>query len=144
MAGEERFTGVIPYLTIREGRASEASAFYQRAFGAAEVRRAASDDGKRLLHCQLSINDGTLFLSDDFPEYRGGMPAPEPASVTLHLEVDNADRWWERAVAAGAEIRMPLEDQFWGDRYGQLRDPFGHSWSIASPVRKITTQMEAA
>jgi PhnB protein len=144
MAGEEHFTGVIPYLTIREGRANEASAFYQRAFEATEVRRAASDDGKRLLHCQLSINGGTLFLSDDFPEYRGGLPAPEPASVTLHLEVDNADRWWERAIAAGAEIRMPLEDQVWGDRYGQLRDPFGHSWSIASPIRKITTQMEAA
>jgi PhnB protein len=75
-------------------------------------------------------------LSDDFPEYRGGQPAPAPASVTLHLQVDDADRWWNRAVEAGAAVTMPIADQFWGDRYGHLKDPFGHSWSIGAPIRK--------
>ena len=136
--------GITPYITIREGQASEASVFYQRAFGAKELFRQAAQDGKRLMHCHLSINGGALMLSDDFPEYRGGTPMPEPSGTTLHLQVDNADEWWNRAVAAGAEIKMDLADQFWGVRYGQLGDPFGHSWSIASPLKKIETQMEAA
>ncbi len=136
--------GITPYLTIREGRASDASAFYRRAFGAKELFRQAAQDGKRLMHCHLSINGGSLVLSDDFPEYRGGAPMPEPSGITLHLQVDDADEWWTRAVAAGAEVKMELADQFWGDRYGQLRDPFGHSWSIGAPLRKVETRMEAA
>jgi len=137
-------SGITPYLTICEGRASDASAFYQRAFGAKELFRQPAQDGKRLMHCHLHINGGSLMLSDDFPEFRGGAPMPQPSGTTLHLQVDNADEWWDRAVAAGAEIKMPIADQFWGDRYGQLRDPFGHNWSIASPLKKIETQMEAA
>lgn len=137
-------SGVTPYLTIREGQGTAAVAFYQRAFDAKELFRHLADDGKRLMHASLEINGGRLMLSDDFPEYRGGAAAPEPAGTTLHLQVADADAWWNRAVEAGAEIRMPLADQFWGDRYGQLRDPFGHSWSIAAPITKITTQMTAA
>jgi PhnB protein len=136
--------GVTPYLTIRDGRGMEAAAFYMRAFAATEVRRHLADDGKRVMHIHLAINGGNLFLSDDFPEFHGGVPAAEPGGTTLHLEVDNADAWWERAVKAGAEIRMPLADQFWGDRYGKLRDPFGHSWSMASPIVKVETQMAPA
>ena len=85
-----------------------------------------SEDGKRLMHCNLAINGAFLNLSDDFQD------SPAPAGVTLHLQVDDADESAARAVAAGAEITMPFEDQFWGDRYGKVRDPFGHSWSIAS------------
>ena len=130
------FNGVVPYLTIRDGKGSEAAAFYAKAFGAEEMRRMRADDGQRLLHCQLKINGEDLFFSDAFPEFMGGGEVPAPAGVTIHLEVDDADAWWERATAAGCEVKMPLADQFWGDRYGQLRDPFGHSWSIASPTPK--------
>lgn len=129
-------SGLIPYLTITDGRGKQAVDFYKAAFGATEVERHDADDGKRLLHAHLKINDGTLMLSDDFPEMQGGRTASAPGGTRLHLEVDDADRWWDRAVAAGAEIRMPLADQFWGDRYGQLGDPFGHQWSIGAPIRK--------
>jgi PhnB protein len=124
---------VIPYLTVKGGKA--AVDFYTRAFGAVEQFRNTADDGERILHARLSINGGVIMLSDDFPEYRGGQAAPPPAGVTLHLQVDDADAWWDRAVRAGAQVGMPLADQFWGDRYGQLKDPFGHSWSIGGPVK---------
>ena len=124
--------GLSPYLTIGGGRANEAVDFYVRAFGGREITRRPGQDGKRLMHAQVKINGRDLFLSDDFSE--AGVPAP--AGVTLHLDVEDADAIWNSAVAAGAEVTMPLADQFWGDRYGRLRDPFGHSWSIASPVRK--------
>jgi PhnB protein len=125
--------GVVPYLTVKGGKA--AVEFYARAFGAVERYRQLSDDGERLLHSQLLINEGVVMLSDDFPEYRGGTALPAPAGVTLHLPVDDADAWWNRAVEAGATVKMPLADMFWGDRYGQLADPFGHSWSIAAPLK---------
>jgi PhnB protein len=126
-------SGVTPHLTIRDGRAAEAADFYAAAFGAQEAMRMPAQDGKRLMHVHLKINGGSVMMNDDFPEYRGG-PSGEPASVTLHLQVDDADRWFERAVAAGATISLPLANQFWGDRYGQVKDPFGHSWSIGGPV----------
>jgi PhnB protein len=126
--------GVTPYLTIKGGRGEEAVKFYSRAFGGRELLRHASEDKKRLMHSRLAINGGVVMLSDDFPEYSGS-EAPDPASVTVHLQVDDADTWFERAVKAGATVKMPIGDQFWGDRYGQLRDPFGHSWSIGGPLR---------
>jgi PhnB protein len=128
--------GVTPHLSIGGGRAAEAIDFYKRAFGAEEAMRMPAQDGKRLMHAHLKVNGASLMLADDFPEYRGGQPQPEPSAVTLHLQVDDADRWFERAVAAGATPTMPLADQFWGDRYGQVRDPFGHSWSIGAPIAK--------
>jgi PhnB protein len=124
--------GITPYLTIKDGGATKAIAFYVAAFGAKELFRHPADDGKRLLHARVSINGSLLMLSDDFPEYRGGGPAPDPAGVTMHLQVADADALWNRAIAAGAVATMPLADQFWGDRYGRLQDPFGHSWSIAA------------
>ena len=126
--------GVTPHITIRDGRAAEAIDFYQRAFGAEEMMRHAGDDG-RLMHAHLKINGGSLMMHDDFPEHSGG-PAKEPAGTILHLQVDDADRWWNRAIEAGCEVRFPLGDQFWGDRYGQLRDPFGHTWSIGAAIRR--------
>jgi PhnB protein len=124
--------GLTPYLTIGGGRGQEASAFYTRAFGAEELFRTLANDGKRLLHCRLRVNGDILMFSDDFPEMRGGAEAAAPVGVMLHLQVDDADAWAKRAVAAGAEIVMPIQDMFWGDRYGHLRDPFGHTWSVGS------------
>lgn len=123
--------GVVPHLSV-EG-AGKASEYYQKAFGATELFRMPAHDGERLLHCHLEVNGGSLMLCDCFPEY-GVSPQPSN-NYTMHLEVDDADRWWARALEAGAEVEMPLEDQFWGDRYGKLRDPFGISWSIGAPSR---------
>jgi len=127
--------GLTPFLTIRDGRGQEALDFYARAFGAEVAERNLADDGKRLMQAGLRVNGGLLMLSDDFPEYTGGA-TPEPAAVTLHLQVDDADRWFRRVVDAGAAVTLPIADQFWGDRYGQLRDPFGHSWSIGSTLKR--------
>ena len=125
--------GVYPYLKVKGGKA--AIDFYTRAFGATEEYRAYGEDGERIMHARFRVNGGAILLSDDFPEFRGGTESPPPDGVTIHLEVDNADRWWDRAVSAGAEIVMPLADQFWGDRYGQVKDPYGHMWSIGAPIK---------
>lgn len=125
--------GITPYLTVKGARA--AVEFYTLAFDAVEFYRQPAEDGERLLHSHLGINGGSVMLSDDFPEFRGGAEAPAAAGVTLHLQVDDADRWFNRAVAAGCTVVMPLDDQFWGERYGQLRDPFGHAWSVGGPIR---------
>jgi PhnB protein len=127
--------GVTPHLTIRDNRAVEAIDFYVRAFGAVESGRHLADDGKRVMHAHLDINGGALMLNDDFPEMRGGQPSPEPSGVTLHIEVADADAAWAKALAAGAEVRFPLDNQFWGQRYGQVADPFGHMWSIGGPLK---------
>src|SRR5690606_9523758 len=87
-----------------------------------------------LMHARLIINGGGLMLHDEFPEY-GHEADAVPRCVTLHLQVDDPDEWWSRALLAGAVPIMPLADQFWGDRYGQLKDPFGHLWSIGGPIR---------
>lgn len=124
--------GLTPHLTITGGRAAEAIAFYERAFGAAQAMAPMmAEDGKRIMHAHLRINGGALMLNDDFPEYRGSA-APEAGPVTLHLQVDDADRWAARAIEAGATETMAVADQFWGDRYGQVTDPFGQTWSIGA------------
>lgn len=121
--------GVVAYINV-EG-ATAASAFYQRAFGATERFRMPAEDGVRLMHCQLEINGGALLMSDCFPEM--GLPHQPSNCFTMHLNVENVQAWWDRAVAAGAEVVMPLEVMFWGDRYGMLRDPFGVTWSMGEP-----------
>lgn len=131
----ERQNGLWPYVTIRDGRGQEAIDWYGKALGAEVAYSTLADDQKRYMHATLSLNGGWLLLSDEFPEFMGGRTTAPPSAVTLHLTVDDADVWWDRAVAAGAEITMPLENQFWGDRYGQFRDPFGHSWSVGGPVK---------
>ena len=134
---DEPYSRVSPYMTILDGRAQEAVGLYRRAFDAREVYRNPAEDGRRLMHSHLKINGESVMLSDDFPEFREGRRGREPGGVTIHLEVEDADAWWARATAAGGfEVEMPLADQFWGDRYGRLRDPFGHSWSIASKIRR--------
>jgi len=130
--------GITPHITIRDRKAADAIDFYKRAFGAEELMRHPTDDG-RLMHAHLKINGGSLMLHDDFPEHMGG-PADPPASFVLHLQVGDADAAWKRAVDAGAEVRFELADQFWGDRYGQVKDPFGFTWSIAAPVKQEQRQ----
>ena len=126
--------GVTPHLMIRDNRAAEAIDFYTKAFGAEEGRRMLADDGKRILHAHLKVAGGSLMLNDDFPEMAGGHVAGAPTGVTLHLDVADADAAWAKALAAGATVRFPIENQFWGQRYGQVTDPFGHNWSIGGPV----------
>lgn len=125
--------GVTPYLTVRG--AAEAAEWYARAFGAQELMRTQAGDGERLIHCHLRINDADVMMSDEFPEHGGGM-GEGPSGVMLHLDVDDADAWFTRAVEAGATVTLPLAIQFWGDHYGQIRDPFGHTWSIGAPGKQ--------
>lgn len=130
-------TGLTPHITIRDKRAKEAIDFYKAAFGATEMTRMPAQDGERLMHAHLLINGASLMLNDDFPEYRGGadVGSGPPLGVTQHLQVDDADAWFDRAIKAGAAVAMPLQDMFWGDRYGQVSDPFGYRWSIAHPIK---------
>jgi PhnB protein len=125
--------GITAHLTIRDNRAAEAIDFYTKAFGADEIGRHMADDGKRIMHAHLDLNGASLMLNDDFPEFGHGA-AGAPAGMTLHLQVKDADAAWNRALEAGAKERFPLADQFWGDRYGQVTDPFGFTWSIGAPV----------
>jgi PhnB protein len=126
-----------PHLTVNDGEA--AIDFYSRAFGATVERKEVEPNGKRVLFAHLQLGESALFLSDDFPEYGGGGSlAPSRlggVSCTLHLETPDADAAWEQATAAGADVLMPLGNQPWGMRYGQLKDPFGHVWSIGGPVK---------
>ncbi|MFL6800369.1 MAG: VOC family protein [Sphingomicrobium sp.] len=134
--------GITPHITIRDRRAAEAIEFYTKAFGAEEQMRHPTDDG-RLMHAHLKINGGSLMLHDDFPEHMGG-PAQPSASLVLHLDVTDADSAWQRALDAGAQVRFELADQFWGDRYGQVSDPFGFIWSIGAPVKQAQHADETA
>ena len=134
MANNVMTTGLAPYLHLKGGRASEAVEFYKKAFGAEVANLMPAEDGKRIMHAHLTINGGNLMLSDEFPEFSQSQ-VRDLGGFDLHLQVDDADTWWDRAVAAGCQVRMPLEDQFWGDRYGSLRDPFGVDWSIGGPVK---------
>jgi PhnB protein len=131
-------SGLTPHIQIGDNRAAEAIDFYKKAFGATEVRRQPADDGIRLMHAHLHINGASLMLHDEFPEYVGpaDVDAAGGSSLTLHLQVDDADAWFGRAVAAGAEATMQPEDMFWGDRYGQVKDPFGYRWSIGHSLNK--------
>jgi PhnB protein len=142
MADEPKFAPIEVYLTVDGGDA--ASKFYQRAFGAAETFRQLADDGKRLMHCNLSMFGGQIMLSDDFsddagrPTPGGGRGVPR---VTIHINLPDAatvDATMAKAETAGAKIIMPPADQFWGAHYGQLVDPFGHHWSFASPGPSAT------
>lgn len=92
------------------------------------------DDKGRYMHIHLVINGGSLMLADAFPEH--GAPLEKPAAFTLHLQVDDVDAAFDRAITAGATVALPVQDMFWGDRYGQFRDPFGVLWSMGAPIKK--------
>lgn len=134
---------ITPYLTVSD--AAGAIAFYRQAFAATEVMRMNAPNGT-VLHATLIINGGTLYLSDECPAVRpegcGATPAaPGGSPVGIHLQVDDADFWFTRAVAAGATEEMPPTDMFWGDRFCKVRDPFGHRWSMAA-FRRVVSEEE--
>jgi PhnB protein len=118
--------GIVTYMQISDANA--ASEFYQRAFGGEEKTRLLHSDGKRLAHCHLWINGGSLMLNDPFPDQ--GMPLETPQAFTLTLMVDDIDMWFDRAVEGGCEVVTPVASMFWGDRFGALKDPFGVSWAM--------------
>ncbi|MDT5130834.1 MAG: PhnB protein, partial [Mycobacterium sp.] len=127
-----------PHLIV--GGAAAAIDFYVSAFNAVELGRVPGPDG-RLIHAAVQINGSTVLLNDDFPEMQDGKSMTPIAlggtPVTIHLTVVDVDVRFQQAIDAGATVVMALEDQFWGDRYGVLRDPFGHHWSMGQPVREV-------
>ena len=130
------FHTVTPHLIVN-GAAAFAG-FLERAFGAVEISRGAGPGGK-LIHVEMRIGDSSVMFSDDFTEEFHLPPlAQGRAPFSLHLYVTDADAVWNQAVAAGCEIVMPLADQFWGDRYGHVKDPFGFTWSIATRKDNLT------
>jgi uncharacterized glyoxalase superfamily protein PhnB len=122
---------VTPHIIVRG--AAEAIEFYKRAFGAWERERMPMPDGGGIMHAELQIGDSIVFLADEFRDM--GPRAPQTlggATGSLHLYVRDVDRAFRRAVDAGATVRMPVADMFWGDRYGKVVDPFGHEWGLAT------------
>lgn len=118
--------------------AAEAIAFYQRAFGAEELSRLPAPDG-RLMHALVRIGDSMLMLNDEWPDMGAVGPLKLGGSgVVIHLYVPDVDATMAQAAAAGATVTMPAMDMFWGDRYGQLTDPFGHKWSVATHKQDLT------
>ncbi|MGA3138350.1 MAG: VOC family protein [Xanthobacteraceae bacterium] len=127
---------VTPHLIC--ANASAAIEFYKKAFNASETSRLPGPGG-RLMHASLRIGDSTVMLVDEMPEHGAlGPKSLKGSPVAIHLYVEDADATAAQAVAAGAKTIMPVTDMFWGDRYGQLEDPFGHRWSIATHVRDVT------
>lgn len=133
--GHERVT---PHLIVDD--ASGAIAFYKRAFDAKEINRAPSPDGSKLMHAEIQIGQSRFFLADEFPEF-GGTPRNPKAlggsSVTIHQYVKNVDKVVEQAARAGATVKMPPMDAFWGDRYAVISDPYGHDWSFATHIKNV-------
>ncbi len=133
---------VTPHL-VCDG-AAEAIEFYKLAFGATDLGRAPASDGK-LMHALIRIGDSPVMLVDEFPEMGNASPKSLAGTpVTMHVYVEDVDSAFERAITAGAQVIMPVADMFWGDRYGVLKDPFGHRWSIATHIRDVTDEEIAA
>lgn len=129
---------VTPHLVIRD--AAKAAEFYKKAFGA-EVKGVHHTPDGRVMHGELRIGDSSVYFADEFPE--AGAKAPQTlggSPVVLNIYVEDVDKLFNQAVAAGAKVTMPLADQFWGDRYGQLTDPFGHSWALGKHVEDVAPE----
>src|SRR5580698_8948635 len=127
---------VTPHLIC--ANASAAIEFYKKAFNASETSRLPGPGG-RLMHASVKIGDSTVMLVDEMPEHGAlGPKSLKGTPVTVHLYVEDPDAFTARAVSAGAKVTMPVSDMFWGDRYGQLEDPFGHRWSVATHIRDVS------
>ena len=134
----EGFHTVTPHLICAD--AAQAIEFYKKAFGAVEVSRMPGPNG-RIMHAQLRIGDSPLMLAEEAPEWCSHGPRTlKGTPVTIHLYVNDADATFANAVKAGATAKMPVSEQFWGDRYGVLEDPSGHLWSVATHVRDYTPE----
>jgi PhnB protein len=132
----EGYHTLTPFLTVRE--AEKAIAFYQQAFGAESRGVMKGPDGK-VMHAELKIGDSIIMLSDEYPHMGAVSPQALGGSpMGLHIYVEDVDASFDRAVKAGAQVDMPVMDQFWGDRYGRLKDPFGHKWSIATHTADLS------
>lgn len=132
------YHSVTPSIIVRG--AAEAIEFYKRAFGAEEVTRMAAPDGT-IMHAEIRIGDSIVMLGEENPQF--GMRSPLSTNGlpgSLHIYVADADAAFERALRAGATVRYPLENAFWGDRYGKVTDPFGHEWGIATRVKEVTPE----
>ncbi len=129
---------VTPHLVC--AGAADAIEFYKKAFNAVEMVRLPGPGGK-IMHALLRIGDSSVMLVDEFPDWGSFGPKTLKGSpVTIHLQVDDVDATVNQAVAAGAKVIMPVADMFWGDRYGQIDDPFGHHWSVATHVRDVSPE----
>jgi PhnB protein len=134
-----KYPKVVPHLVVKGGL--EAIKFYKDAFDAHAENVMMAEDGRRVMHANLEINDGTVFLCDEFAEHSSATVAPPTAgsaSVAIHLELKkpkHVDEMMAQAAEHGAEIIMPAEDMFWGARYGRIRDPFGHVWSLGAEIK---------
>jgi PhnB protein len=132
------FHTLTPHLTVRN--ADKALEFYKNALGAEVLGAARMPDG-RIMHAALRVGDSMLMLNEEMPEYGGLSPQSlNGTGVTIHIYTDNVDEAFNRAVSAGAQVKMPLMDQFWGDRYGLVQDPFGHKWSLATHVKDLSPE----
>jgi PhnB protein len=135
----EGFHTLTPHLVVKG--ADQAIEFYKKAFGAKEVGRMPGPDGKTIMHADLIIGDSHLMLVDEFPDM--GCLGPQSVGgspVSIHIYVEDVDTFFKQALAAGAQEKMPLTDMFWGDRYGMVADPFGHTWSIATHKEDLTVE----
>ncbi|MFY9583403.1 MAG: VOC family protein [Candidatus Acidiferrales bacterium] len=127
-----------PYLIIKD--AARAIEFYKKAFGATEIMRMAEPSGK-VTHAEIKIGNSPIMLADEFPEMGARSPQTIGGSpVSIFLYVENVDALANQAIAAGAKVLMPVQDQFWGDRYGKLADPFGHLWDIATHKEDVAPE----
>lgn len=131
-------TGLFPHMVV--DNAAAAIDFYKKAFGAKEITRHTAPNSSKLMHVAMEVEGTKFYFADDFPEFMGGKSRTPKAyggtPVTLHLQVPDAQAVWDAALRAGAKVEMPLADQFWGDKYGKLLDPFGHEWSIGENLRQ--------
>ena len=137
----------IPHLCVSDGTA--ALEFYKSVFGAQEGDRVMSPDGRKLVHGEIVVDGHKCFLSDEFPPEEGGtVKTPQSLGgtcVRITLSVDDADALVARAVAAGAKVLMPVQDMFWGGRYGKIVDPFGHQWGVNQQLQdKTADEIKAA
>ncbi|MEZ6084196.1 MAG: VOC family protein [Phycisphaerae bacterium] len=134
--------GLIPHLVVNN--AIEAMEFYRKAFGADEICRLPSPDGTKLMHAEMKINGNVFYLCDDFPEMCGGKSRNPLAlggtPINIHMYVEDCDAAIEKAANNGAVVAMPAADMFWGDRYGMVSDPYGHTWSFATHKKDMTPE----
>ena len=133
------YNSITPYLVVNNG--SEATEYYNKIFGAKEHGWMMTPDGKRIAHAEIEIGNSKLMLAEEFPEMNSLSPKTIGGSpVGLFLYVDDVDRIVNQAVAEGAKVLMEVEDQFWGDRYGSIEDPFGHRWSISTHIKDLSEE----